>query len=88
MLTWSEMLERSKKYSEANGWVWVFVCMCESKIPAEWPFFILAQNKELSILSFSSALDNHFNSNLMKVSLAVGEMGIHVSCLNNWNGAE
>lgn len=50
----------------------------ESKreIPAECPFFILASNKELSILSFRSALDNHFNSNLMKVSTAVGEMGI------------
>lgn len=48
----------------------------EREIPAECPFFILASNKELSILSFCSAPDNHFNSNLMKVSTAVGEMGI------------
>lgn len=56
--------------------VGVCIYVREREIPAEWPFFILAQNKELLILSFSSALDNHFNSNLMKVSMAFREMGI------------
>lgn len=75
------------QFKEARACVCVYVhasaCVREGekgsnreRFPAECSFFILASNKELSILSFCSALDNHFNSNLMKVSTAVGEMGI------------
>lgn len=86
MLIWSRMLEQNMQFKEPCICVFACVCVCEREgrregvvereIPAEHPFFILALNKELSILSFCSALDNHFNSNLMKVSTAVGEMGI------------
>lgn len=53
----------------------------ERKIPAACLFFILASNKELSILSFCPAPDNHFNSNLMKVSAAFGETGVFMDAL-------